>query len=261
MSEQSAPLAAERKRRRDVNELRGEVYHMSGLAQYRWRDRLLIRIADRLFYFLIRTIGASLRWEVRGMERLDAIYASHHRAIFTSWHACIFGATWMWRNRGIVVMSSQSRDGEFIGRFIKRLGYGTARGSASRGSFRALTQMSECLASGIDVGFTIDGPRGPAYVAKPGAVTLARHSGQAILPFHVAARRYFALPSWDRLQIPWPFTRALTLIGGPIYVARDASPEEIEAKQQALQATLDELRREGEVWRLGQGNGGERVKG
>lgn len=254
-SEQSVTVAkaVRRSRHKDPEELRNEVYKLTSLSQYGWRDRLVIRAADLFFYFLIRAIGSTLRWEVRGMERLDAIYASNHRAIFTSWHSCIFGATWMWRNRGIVVMSSQSRDGEFIGRFIKRLGYGTARGSASRGSGRALAQMSECLANGIDAGFTIDGPRGPAYVAKAGAVTLARHSGQAIFPFHVAARRYFALPSWDRLQIPWPFTRTLTLIAEPIYVPREASPQEVEANQQALQSALDRLRREGEAWRLGQG--------
>ena len=128
--------------------------------------------------------------------------------------------TWFWRKRGIVVMSSRSRDAEYVGRFIKRFGYGTARGSATRGGGRALAEMAECLSNDMDVGFTINGPRGPAYVAKPGAVTLARHTGQAILPFHIAARRYVELPSWDRLQIPLPFTRAVAIVAEPIYVAR-----------------------------------------
>src|SRR5204862_122761 len=106
-----------------------------------------------------------------------------------------------------------------------------------------------CLTNGIDVAFTIDGPKGPVYVAKPGAVTLARHSGQAIFPFHVAVKRYIELSSWDRLKIPLPFTRAITLMGEPIYVPRDASNEEVEAKQKALQKALDELLSEGQCWR------------
>jgi lysophospholipid acyltransferase (LPLAT)-like uncharacterized protein len=110
-----------------------------------------------------------------------------------------------------------------------------------------MAEMADCLDSGIDVGFTIDGPRGPAFVAKPGAVTLARHTGQAILPFHVAARRVIRLPSWDGLQIPLPFTRAVTIVAEPIYVPRDASAEEIASKQSALQSTLDRLRREAEA--------------
>lgn len=230
----------------DPEQLRRRVYEFSDLSGYRRSDRLLIRAADVFFYLLIRLICSTLRWEVRGGEHLDAIYGSGGRAIYTFWHSCIFSATWMWRKRGIVVMSSQSRDAEYIGRFIKRLGYGTARGSATRGGSRALAEMAECLATGIDVAFTIDGPRGPAYVAKAGAVTLARHSGQAILPFHVASSGYWTLPSWDRLQIPKPFARAVTLIGEPIYVGRDDSAHEVSAKQELLQATLDRLRREGE---------------
>jgi lysophospholipid acyltransferase (LPLAT)-like uncharacterized protein len=102
--------------------------------------------------------------------------------------------------------------------------------------------MAQCLANGFEVAFTIDGPRGPALVAKPGAVTLARHTGQPILPFHVAISRVAELPSWDRLQIPAPFARAEVLIGEPIYVRRDAPSEEVSAKQEELQRSLDTLR-------------------
>ncbi|HVF91121.1 MAG TPA: lysophospholipid acyltransferase family protein [Blastocatellia bacterium] len=245
------PRTGEKKRSRvahatDPEQVRRRVYEFSDLSGYKWSDRLLIRAADVFFYLLIRVICSTLRWEARGREHLDAVHASGRRAIYTFWHSCIFSATWAWRGRGIVVMSSNSRDAEYIGRFIKRLGYGTARGSATRGGGRALAEMSECLGHGIDVAFTIDGPRGPAYVAKAGAVTLARHSGQAILPFHVASSSYWTLPSWDRLQIPRPFTRAVTMIGEPIYVSREDSPEEVSAKQELLQATLDRLCREGE---------------
>jgi lysophospholipid acyltransferase (LPLAT)-like uncharacterized protein len=231
---------------RNVERLRRRVYDFSDLTAYSLRDRVLIRLADRFFYLLIRFICSTIRWEVRGSGHLDSIYASGHRAIFTSWHNCIFSATWVFRNRGIVVMSSVSRDAEYVGRFIKRLGYGTARGSATRGGSRALAEMAECLDSGFDAGFTIDGPRGPAFVAKPGAITLARHSGQAILPFHIAARRYLELPSWDRQQIPWPFTRAVAVIGEPIYVPREARSEEAAKTLAGLQETLDRLRSEAE---------------
>lgn len=248
----SSKQSARGKRSADLNFVRRRAYEFSSLATYNFRERLVIRAADLFFYILIKLICSTLRWEVQGMKNLDSILANGNRAIFTFWHVCIFTATWMWRRRGIVVMSSQSRDGEYIARFIKRLGYGTARGSSTRGGGRALSEMSQCLENGIDVAFTIDGPRGPAYEAKTGAVTLARHTGQAILPFHVSTRRYIELPSWDRLQIPIPFTRALTLIAEPIYVARDSSDEEVADTQAALQAALDRLRAEGEAWRSGQ---------
>ena len=150
-------------------------------------------------------------------------------------------------------MSSRSRDGEYIARFIQRFGYGAARGSSSRGAGRALAEMVECLEIGIDVAFTIDGPRGPVYVAKEGAVILARHTGQAILPFHIAMERYIAAPSWDRLQIPLPFTRAVMLIAEPILVAKDGHEDEAKTKQALVQSTLDRLRAEGEEWRRRRG--------
>jgi lysophospholipid acyltransferase (LPLAT)-like uncharacterized protein len=231
----------------NVEELRRRVYEFTDLSDYKLSDRVIIRAADIFFYLLIKIVCMTLRWQVRGMGHAESIYASGRRAIFTSWHACIFTASWYWRNRGIVVMSSQSRDAEYTGRFIKRLGYGTARGSATRGGGRALAEMADCLRHGMDAGFMIDGPRGPAYVAKPGAITLARHTGQAILPFHVAVRRYIELPSWDRLKIPLPFTRALVLIGEPIYVSPGASAKEVASKQEQLQSSLDGLRREAEA--------------
>ena len=229
--------------------LRRRVYGMSDLSGYSWRDRLLIYAADLFFYSLIRVVGATVRWESHGMERGEAIFRSGRRIIYAFWHACIFGAAWFWRGQGIVVMSSVSRDAEYTGRFIKRLGYGTARGSATRGGSRAMAEMAECLLNGIDVAFTIDGPRGPAYRVKPGAVTLARHTGQPILPIHVAVARYWELPSWDRLQIPKPFTRAAIFVAEPLAVARHADKDEVDAQQANLQASLDRLRDEGEAWR------------
>ncbi len=231
-----------------AEDLRRRVYNQADISSYSLRDRIIIRAAGIFFYLLIRVICSTLRWEVYGGAHLDSIISSGHRAIFTFWHTCIFSATWFWRKRGIVVMSSQSRDAEYTSRFIRRFGYGATRGSSTRGGMQAMREMSECLRSGIDVAFTIDGPRGPAYVAKPGAVTLARHTGQAIFPFHIAARHPVELSSWDRLQIPLPFTRAATFVAEPIYVARDASKDEIAEKQSELQSSLDQLRNEADKW-------------
>jgi lysophospholipid acyltransferase (LPLAT)-like uncharacterized protein len=247
------PSVANASRRRKaantyVDQLRQRVYAVNDLCACTTRDRLIIRAADLSFYLLIRAICSTLRWEVRGHEHLDSVVGSGKRAIFTCWHSCILSATWFWRKRGIVVMSSVSRDADYTGRVVKRFGYGTARGSSTRGGGRALAEMAQCLENGIEVGLTIDGPRGPAHHAKPGAVTLARHTGQAILPFHIAVRSHVDLPSWDRLQVPLPFSRALMLIAKPVYVPRKATGEQIAAVQADLQSTLDELRSEGESW-------------
>src|SRR5262249_23902527 len=126
---------------RPADELRNRVYSFSDLAGYGWRTRFVIRCADLLFYLAILMFGSTIRWEVRGYDHLTSVYERGRRAIFTFWHPCIFPATWFWRKRGIVVMSSRSRDGEYIARFIQRFGYGAARGSSSKGAGRALAEM------------------------------------------------------------------------------------------------------------------------
>ncbi|MCY3756390.1 MAG: DUF374 domain-containing protein, partial [Acidobacteria bacterium] len=150
----------------------------SGLAYWdrprqltRWQ-RVWIAVVTRVGAWMVGWIGRTLRWESRGDEHLEQIYRSGKKAIFTFWHCGIFPATWYWRDRGIVVMTSQNVDGEYIARIIRIFGYGAARGSSSRGGMKALAEMSGKLKQGNDVAFTVDGPRGPRFDAKIGPVLL-----------------------------------------------------------------------------------------
>ena len=205
-------------------------------------------------YWAVRLIGASLRWEVQGWENWQAGQALGKRLVYTFWHREIFAATWFWRKRGIVVMRSHNFDGQFTGRVIEKHGYGSAAGSASRGAARALVEMVRAIQRGQDAAFTIDGPRGPRYVAKPGAVMLAKATGAAILCFHIRpARSWVFNRSWDRNEIPRPFGRAATFIAPPILVPADADDAQQARKLQEVQAALDNLVRQGDEWlkRLG----------
>ncbi|PYS55984.1 MAG: hypothetical protein DMG13_01975 [Acidobacteria bacterium] len=199
-------------------------------------------------YFVIGIIGRTIRWQSVGDAYLEEIYKSGNRAIFTFWHGRIFPATYYWRNRGIVVMTSMNRDGEAIAQCIRRFGYGAARGSSSRGGFRALVEMARHIRQGRDTAFTIDGPRGPRYVAKQGPVLLARKTGAAIFCFHISMQHKIRLKSWDEFQVPLPFTRAVVLKASPIWVTPNASEEDLRGLHQQMQATLDELRAKGDSW-------------
>ncbi len=219
-----------------------DVFRPLDLGEYTPKQRAVIRTADRAFYGLIGSIGPTLRWELRGGEHLDRLYRSGRLAIWNFWHNQIFYATWFWRRRGIVVMTSRSFDGEYIARFIQRFGYGAARGSSTRGGSRALIAQIRSMRGGFDAAFTIDGPKGPAYVAKAGPALLARKTGHAIVPVHHAGSSYWELSSWDRFRIPKPFSRGLVVVAEPIFVPADADDDGIETARAALQSTLDELR-------------------
>jgi lysophospholipid acyltransferase (LPLAT)-like uncharacterized protein len=198
-------------------------------------------------YPLIALLGRTLRWRVEGLEHLERIKASGRQPVMGFWHGRILTATYYFRHRGIVVITSENFDGEWIARIIERFGYRAARGSTSRGARRALLQLRRDMEAGKPAGFTLDGPRGPACRAQPGAVWLAKATGNPLLPFHLEARRHWTLHSWDRTQIPKPFTRVALVIGEPIEVPADTDDAGIELRRQELEAVLGTLRERAEA--------------
>jgi lysophospholipid acyltransferase (LPLAT)-like uncharacterized protein len=157
------------------------------------------------------------------------------------WHGRILPATYYFRRRGIIVITSENFDGEWIAGIIERFGYGTARGSTSRGARRALRQLTRDMAAGRAAGFTVDGPRGPAGVAQPGAVWLAKATGNPVLPFHLEANRHWMLKSWDRTQIPKPYATVAIAMGEPFDVPPDADEAGIESARCLLESRLRAL--------------------
>jgi lysophospholipid acyltransferase (LPLAT)-like uncharacterized protein len=191
---------------------------------------------------LIRALAATYRWRVEGLEHYDSIIASGRQPIMGFWHGRILPATVYFRNRHIVVITSQNFDGEWIAGIIERLGYETARGSSSRGGAKALVQLRRDLLAGKPVGFTLDGPRGPARVAQPGALFLSGATGYPVLPFHLESSAAWTTRSWDRTQIPKPFSRVAVVVGEPFVVA-DTEEATIEAARLRLQDVLCSLER------------------
>jgi lysophospholipid acyltransferase (LPLAT)-like uncharacterized protein len=189
---------------------------------------------------LIAALGRTLRWSVDGLEHHDAIVRSGRQPIFSFWHGRICAATLFWQHRGIIVITSENFDGEWIARIIRRFGYGAARGSTSRGGVKALVRLKRDMAAARPAGFTLDGPRGPARVAQPGAVWLAGATGNPLLPFHIESDRHWTMSSWDATQIPRPFSAAAIAIGAPIEVP-DTNEPTIDEKRVELEASLASL--------------------
>lgn len=234
---------------RAPDETVARAYKFADLSCYPFKKRFLIRAAGVAFFLLIKLIGRTIRWQVEGWENWEAANADGRVPIYAFWHNRIFLATYFFQKRRIVVMTSQSFDGEYIARFIQRFGYGAARGSSTRGAVGAIVEMTRLVRAGSPAGFSIDGPKGPRYVAKMGAVLLAKKTGQPILPFTITSQRFWeAKRSWDGFQVPLPFSRARIEIAPPIYVSADTNDDGLEAKREELQATLDQINAQGEVW-------------
>jgi lysophospholipid acyltransferase (LPLAT)-like uncharacterized protein len=192
-------------------------------------------------YPVVAALASTYRWTEAGREHLDEVARQGRPPIMAFWHGRILPATHYFRRRGIVVITSENFDGEWIAGIIRRFGYGTARGSTSRGARRALLQLTRDMAAGHPAAFTLDGPRGPARVAQPGAVWLAKATGNPVVPFHIEADRFWTMSSWDRTQIPKPFAMNAIAIGEPLDVPKDADDRAIEAARLALEARLTAL--------------------
>jgi lysophospholipid acyltransferase (LPLAT)-like uncharacterized protein len=225
------------------------VYTPASLADYPLKQRLAIRLAAYAFYILIKLIGYTLRYEVDGEDPRPRIREAGKTPIFAIWHNRIFASIYFMRGDGIVVLTSKSFDGEYIARFLTKFGFGSVRGSSSRGGVRGMVEMIRLIRAGLPMAFTVDGPRGPRYEAKSGPVVLAKKTGNPILSFVVECERFWQVKSWDRLQIPKPFSRARVFYAEPVSVPEDADDDVIEEKRSELQAKLNEAVERGRRWR------------
>src|SRR5437588_4171829 len=126
------------------------------------------RLIATVGYPAIAALGSTLRWRTEGLEHFEAIAKSGRQPVMAFWHGRILSATYFFRRRGIVVITSENFDGEWIAGIIERFGYGTARGSTSRGARKALLQLTREMAAGRPAGFTVERPSGPAQIRLPG---------------------------------------------------------------------------------------------
>lgn len=203
------------------------------------RQRLLISLVSSLSAVVIFLIGITMRWtvELEDGSELDLSQPN----IYAFWHECIFALAWEYGRRGMAVVTSRSYDGEFIARTIEKLGYTAVRGSSSRGGVGALLGMHDVIKRGKIAIFTIDGPRGPRHVAKPGPILLGKNTQRPVYCAHAAVERKWRLKSWDMMMVPKPFTRAFLRISRPIVVPSDADDTVIEGLHAEMQAGLERV--------------------
>jgi lysophospholipid acyltransferase (LPLAT)-like uncharacterized protein len=205
------------------------------------RKRLEAAAIAAFGYPAIGLLGRTWRWRTSGLEHFHGIFALGRFPVLAFWHGRILPALYYFRGRGIVVITSDNFDGEWMARLIDRFGYMTARGSTSRNAARAALRAKRRMEEGRPVGVTVDGPRGPARVAQPGAIWLAKVTGNPVLPFHLEASRHWTAPSWDGTQVPLPFSRVALVVGEPLWIPEDADATMLEAKRTELEGILGRL--------------------
>jgi lysophospholipid acyltransferase (LPLAT)-like uncharacterized protein len=214
-------------------------------ARFTRRQRLLIWLIGWAEYLLIRVLGPTLRYSL-SIEEGGPSHRPAGPVIYAFWHRCLIPSCFLARAQQIAVLISTSFDAECSLRALSRFGYRSVRGSSTRGGMGALLGLQKEIETGHAVAFTIDGPKGPRYVAKPGPVLLARLTGLPIICFHIALQDPWVLAkSWDQCMIPKPFSRALVRVSKLVHVPPDA--QSLDPYRDEMQAALDRAREFAEV--------------
>jgi lysophospholipid acyltransferase (LPLAT)-like uncharacterized protein len=208
----------------------------------RWYDPIIFYILFPVVTSLLKLLLLSYRLiKVEGADlEKKALEKSNGKAVYCSWHQRLVFHPWYLSKRGVTVMVSQSRDGEFAARFINSLGLGDVRGSSTRGGLGALIKLKQKILAGeTNGGMVVDGPLGPARIAKMGAVTLAKSSGVPLMPIMWGADRCWVLNSWDRFIIPKPFAKIVYCHTEPIWVPESANDGDLERCRKLLEDRLN----------------------
>lgn len=201
--------------------------------------RRIARLA-RAGAWLVRVLGWTWRVRVSNDEAVRRLRAAKQPIVFSLWHGHILPLLYVHRGEGVVVMISEHADGELVAQVAERLGFGTVRGSTSRGAARALLEGARIVREGHDLAVTPDGPRGPAKSIAPGIAVLAQRTGAPVIGAAVHARSAWRLKSWDGFIIPRPFSRVNVAYSDAITVTGSAREAAAEAgRMERLMATAE----------------------
>lgn len=205
------------------------------------RNNFLVWLVSWLGPALIWLLGKTLRISWRGRENLQEVRKSGQRVIYALWHGRLLILTFAHRWQKVHVLISQHRDGEFVARTVQRLGFVPIRGSTTRGGTQAIFQMVSKIQDGYDLAITPDGPKGPPHKVQSGAIYIAQRSGLPIMPISASAKSAWRLKSWDNFLIPKPFSRAVIILGKPVFVSQNATENELNSKIVELENELSNL--------------------
>ena len=203
--------------------------------------RLVLQVVPRLAVWLMIGLYRLLRIVHVNTGYPESCLARGERVICAFWHGRLLMMPFAYPGQRVVILISQHRDGEYISRIARALGFQVIRGSATRGGVRALRQIIRALKEGLNLVITPDGPKGPRAKVKSGVIEIARLTGAPIVPVSFSAVRRRFLKSWDGFLLPLPFSRAVYIWGEPIYVEPMATKEEVAKYQDILGERLDLL--------------------
>lgn len=210
---------------------------------FTWRQKVVLAVVPFLAGLLWKALIATCRIEYRGRENFERLLAENGLALGGFWHEGIGLAASTQQGIDGHTLTSYSFDGELAARFARQFGFRSVRGSSSRGSVRALQQIELAAQNSTGIAFTLDGPKGPRRIAKPGIAYVAARMQHPVVPGALIATRSWRLNSWDRFQIPKPFSTIICHYGEPVEPPNTIEAEAARKMAQQLTERLNAMQR------------------
>jgi lysophospholipid acyltransferase (LPLAT)-like uncharacterized protein len=211
---------------------------MEGWRAVKLPEWMALPLVPAVAALFIRCLRATMRLRCSGREDLEEIRARGGAYVHAFWHGHLLLMPYAYPGGRIAILISEHRDGEYISRTMARFGHASVRGSTTSGGAAALRKAVRMAKEGWDIGFTPDGPRGPARKVQRGVILAARLSGIPIVPVSFAASRERVMGSWDGFVVPRLFSRGVFVYGAPIALPPDADEGAMDAAAGALEEAL-----------------------
>ncbi len=200
--------------------------YLKQLREIKYVQWLELNLFSWLAWFIIQTIGRTLKIKRINFDIVKEVKRKNKNIIYTFFHGEQFVLIFLHRHSELVIMTSLSRDGELQTRILKKFGYDLVRGSTKKGYTSGTISLVDKLLSGQDCAFAVDGPKGPAFKVKPGAVFVAQRVNGVIIPVRVVVKHKIQLNNWDRYILPLPFSKVYVLYGPPMEIKPQDSLKE-----------------------------------
>jgi lysophospholipid acyltransferase (LPLAT)-like uncharacterized protein len=189
-----------------------------------------------IIYYIMKLLSKTYK-----VEKISSDGVVDKNAVYISWHNKIVPITVIMNQlEKKAALASPSKDGELISVPLRKFGYKVVRGSSGRDGVKGLLQMVKYLKDGYVVGTPVDGPKGPMYKMKPGMLYLAQKSGKPIIPVGAASKSKWVFhKTWDKMELPKPFSKIVCILGTPIYINPDDDLKEVAEEVEQILLNLD----------------------
>lgn len=201
-------------------------------------------LGNRFLFLFINLLCKTLSIEIKNHWPVHQLFEKKENIVLAFWHGTMLAPWFLHSDRNFAALVSQSKDGELLTRVLTKWKYKVSRGSSHRGGKEALNQLLELGRKNYSVAITPDGPTGPPFVMKPGAVVTAKKVEMPLVLLGIAYKNAITLRSWDQFQIPKPFSKAAAVYSDPIYIDKNLSYDETTEVIRKAEHKLNKLQAE-----------------